>query len=108
MTELAQRYTPGEERMYAVNSGASHLHPWFLQGVEGDPATLVTSALFPLLDCADAVAANVMTYIGEDPSAMHNKTHLRRMALLRQSRGEGSGHVADWAEYAAKRMREGR
>ncbi len=98
VTHLVARFTPNQQSLWPLFSGAAHSRGWLVEGLAGDAATIVASVLTPLLDTCDALAIEVSSYFGLDPRPILRKTHMHRQALLRQARPRDA-LVAGWAEY---------
>lgn len=100
ITDLVPRFTPNQQSLWPLFSGATHSRGWLVAGLEGDAALILTSVLTPLLDTSDALAIEVSRYFGLDPRPTLKKTHLHRQALLRQARPRDA-MVANWEAYRA-------
>lgn len=101
VTDASRRYMPGSHYMWPVGSGATHSRNWFTAGLAGSRGQLAIMAASPLLDFADALVDNTLGYLGLDPSPFHERTHLRRRALLQRAESHDPGYaVATYTDYA--------
>lgn len=100
VTRLVARFTPTEQSLWPLFSGATHSRGWLVEGIEGDSATFGVSVLTPLLDTSDALVIEVGRYFGLDPRPTLTKTHLHRRALLRLARPNDPMR-ASWDAYRA-------
>lgn len=100
VTELVAWFTPNQQSLWPLFSGAAHSRGWLVEGLEGDAATTAASVLAPLLDTSDALAIEVGRYFGLEARPVLRKTHMHRQALLRQARPRDA-MVAGWEAYRA-------
>lgn len=85
VTELVNRFTPSQN-LWHLFSGATHSRGWLTAGLEGPETEIITSVMTPLLDTSDALAVEVARYFGFNPRPTVQRTHMNRVALLRQAR----------------------
>jgi hypothetical protein len=80
-TDLSLKYTP---RHYAwgLNSGATHSSPWLMHGLSGPWSQMLVSMISPLLDISDALATNLLGYVGLPSDEVRRSTHTRRLLLV--------------------------
>lgn len=100
VSELVPRFTPNQQFLWPLFSGATHGRGWLVGSIEGDAQLILASVLTPLLDTSDALAIEVARYFGLDARPMLNRTHLHRQALLRSTL-IGDALVAGVDEYRA-------
>ena len=93
VTDLVVRFTPNQQSLWPLFSGAAHSRGWLVEGLEGDAATIVASVLTPLLDTSDALAIEVSRYFGLNPRPILRKTHMHRQARPREAM------IAGWDAY---------
>lgn len=84
-TDLSLKYTPKIHFAYGLNSGATHSNRWLTNGLDGPWDQTLMSMMFPILDIADALVANLMGYVSMSPDGLHRATHTRRIALMRRT-----------------------
>lgn len=86
MTDAVKRFTPDQQSLWKLFSGATHSQGWLLGGMEGPIEELFASVLAPLLDTGDALAVEVGRYFGMDPREPVTRLHLHRTVLLQRAR----------------------
>lgn len=86
MREAAKRFTPDQQSLWKVFSGATHSQGWLLAGMDGPIEELFASILAPLLDTGDALAVEVGRYFGMNPRVPVTCLHLHRSVLVRRAR----------------------
>ncbi len=98
MTDAIKRFTPDQQSLWKLFSGATHSEGWLLGGMEGPPEELFVSILAPLLDAGDALAVEVGRYVGLNPREPVKRLHLHRTVLLRRARPSRNAMmgVDDW------------
>lgn len=99
VTQFVARFTPNQQSLWPLFSGAAHSRAWLVEGLEGDAATIWSSVLVPLLDVSDALAIEVAAYCGLDARPIVEKTHLHRRTMLAQARPNEQGMRAGWDAY---------
>lgn len=99
VTDQVARFTPNQQSLWPLFSGAAHNRGWLVEGLEGDAATIWSSVLVPLLDVSDALAIEVCTYLGMDARRMVERTHLHRRTMLMQARPQEEMMRATWDVY---------
>lgn len=100
VTELVPRFTPNQQFLWPLFSGATHSRGWLVASLEGDAALMTAAVLTPLLDASDALAIEVARYFGLNARPMLDRTHLHRRALLRSARPQ-EALVASVDQYRA-------
>ena len=90
ISDFIGRFTPGQQSLWMLFSGATHSRGWLVAGVEGPAEELVTSILTPLIDTGDALAVEMGRYFGLNPRDAVTKLHLHRGVLLRRARPSSS------------------
>jgi hypothetical protein len=80
-TELSLKYTPRIHYAWGLNSGATHSNPWLTYGLSGPWSQMLVSLASPLLDISDALATNLLGYVGLSAEGVHRTTHTRRLML---------------------------
>lgn len=80
-TDLSLKYTPGIHYAWGLNSGATHSNPWLTHGLSGPWSQMLVSMVLPLLDISDALATNLLGYVGLPGDEVHRSTHTRRLML---------------------------
>lgn len=103
ITDLSNRHVPSLHYMYSLHSGAAHSQPWFLEGLEGPWDTILKSVVTPVFDLSDALAACLLGYVGLSADEIHEKIHLRRIAIMDRQDGEDLPRV-DWRTYVQNTM----
>lgn len=93
VTTAAKRYVNGVDFAWSVLSGGAHSKSWYINsayGFEGEDNSAITKpdethslVLLLLLSASDAFVDAVCSWVGLSPSRLHEKTHLRRTAVLR-------------------------
>jgi hypothetical protein len=78
-TELSLKYTPRIHYAWGLNSGATHSNPWLTYGLSGPWSHVLVSLASPLLDISDALATNLLGYVGLSAEGVHRSTHTRRL-----------------------------
>lgn len=96
VTDQVARFTPNQQSLWPLFSGAAHSRGWLVEGLEGDAATILSSVLVPLLDVSDALVIEVCTYFGMDARPTIERTHLHRRTMLAQARPQEQGMRAGW------------
>jgi hypothetical protein len=81
-TELSLTYTPRIHYAWGLNSGATHSNPWLTQGFSGPWPQMLVSMISQLLDISDALATNLLGYVGLPADEVHRCTHTRRLLLM--------------------------
>jgi hypothetical protein len=99
VTDQVARFTPNQQSLWPLFSGAAHSRGWLVEGVEGDAATIWSSVLVPLLDVSDALVIEVCTYFGMHARPTIERTHLHRRTMLAQARPQQQGMRAGWDAY---------
>lgn len=99
VTDQVARFTPNQQSLWPLFSGAAHSRGWLVEGLEGDAATIWSSVLAPLLDVSDALVIEVCAYFGMDARPTIERTHLHRGAMLAQARPQQPGMRAGWDTY---------
>jgi len=99
-TLYVETYTPGTKHNWAIGSGASHTRRWLTAGMEGPAGEVVAGVVAPIFDMIDALLHNVLGYVGLCADGYHQKTHVRRVAILGRARPREV--VGGWADYATK------
>jgi hypothetical protein len=100
VTRLVARFTPNQQSLWQLFSGAAHSRGWLVEGIEGDAATVLTSVVLPLLDVSDALVIELGAYLGLDPRSTVERTHLQRRAMLASAQ-RTYGTRANWDAYRA-------
>lgn len=100
MTELTNRFLPGDEYLYALGSGAAHGRAWFTRGLEGSSAQMMQMVVLPILALHDALAGTCLRFVGLDPEMPLRETHRRRVALSQYTPREWA--TGDWKHYYGK------
>lgn len=90
MTDAVRRFTPDQQSLWKVFSGATHSQGWLVAGIGGPIEELFASVLFPLIDTGDALAVEVGRYFGMNPREPVTRLHLHRTVLLRRARPSDS------------------
>jgi hypothetical protein len=85
VSEYVARFTPAQQSLWTLFSGATHSRGWLVGGIEGPEAVLCTSILAPLIDTGDALAVEVRRYFGLNPREVVSRLHQHRVALLRRA-----------------------
>lgn len=110
VTDAAKRYVAGVDFAWSLLSGGAHSKSWYINssyGFEGEDNSAITKpedthslVLLLLLSASDAFVDAVSLWTGLNPVPIHNKTHLRRMAV---SQGMTTDVVSfkTYAEYCA-------
>jgi hypothetical protein len=80
-TDLSLTYTPLIHYAWGLNSGATHSNPWLTHGLSGPWSQILVSMISPLLDISDALASNLLGYVGLPADEVHRSTHTRRLLL---------------------------
>lgn len=101
VADLLARFTPNQQSLWPLFSGAAHSRGWLVEGLEGNAATIWSAVLLPLLDVSDALAIEVCAYFGMDARPMVEKTHLHRRTILSAARPADTGMRAGWDAYRA-------
>ncbi len=91
--DFVARFTPDQQSLWTIFSGATHSRGWLVAGIEGDAVELFTSILLPLLDTGDALVVEVGRYFGLDPRPPVERLHRHRGVLLRRARPSQSPMV---------------
>jgi hypothetical protein len=81
-TDLSLMYTPRIHYAWGLNSGATHSNPWLTHGLSGPWSQILVSVITPLLDISDALATNLLGYVGLPADEVHRSTHTRRLLLM--------------------------
>lgn len=97
-TDLSRKYTPEVHFAWGLNSGATHSNIWVTHGLSGPWTQLLVSMVFPLSDISDALATNLLGYVGLPSIEIRKATHFRRVMLLRKTGVPGP--YADFGAYA--------
>lgn len=84
-TDLSLKYTPRVHFAWRLNSGATLSNIWLTHGLDGPWEQILVSMIFPVLDISDALAANLLGYVGLPVTEIHRATHLRRLILLQRT-----------------------
>ena len=110
VTDEAKRYIPGVDFAWSLLSGGAHSKSWYINaayGFEGEDNSAITTpdethslVILLLLSASDAFVDAVSSWVGIDVTTLHDKTHLRRIAV---SQGLISDVVPfrSYAEYRA-------
>lgn len=99
-TDLSKLYIPAAHNAWTIGSGATHSRTWLTQGLAGPWGPTTAGIVFPLLDVADALAAAMGRYVGEDTERSRRAIHTRRIGLMR-----GLGHTGatvSWSDYVQR------
>ncbi|MBA8802705.1 hypothetical protein FB382_000996 [Nocardioides ginsengisegetis] len=99
VTDQVARFTPNQQSLWPLFSGAAHSRGWLVEGLEGDAATIWSSVLVPLLDVSDALVIEVCAYFGMDARPTIERTHLHRRTMLAQALPLKQGMRAGWDAY---------
>lgn len=99
VTDQVARFTPNQQSLWPLFSGAAHSRGWLVEGLEGDAATIWSSVLVPLLDVSDALVIEVCSYFGIDARPTIERTHLHRRTMLAQARPQQYRMRAGWDAY---------
>lgn len=86
MTDAARRFTPDQQSLWKVFSGATHSQGWLIAGMAGPIEDMVASVLTPMLDTGDALDVEVGRYFGINPREPVTRLHQHRTVLLRRAR----------------------
>ncbi len=86
MTDAVKRFTPDQQSLWKVFSGAAHSQGWLVSGLGGPIEDLFASIMTPLLDTGDALAVEVGRYFGMNPREAVTRLHRHRTVLLRRAR----------------------
>jgi hypothetical protein len=86
MTDAVKRFTPDQQSLCKLFSGATHSQGWLLGGMDGPIEELFVSVLVPLVDTGDAIAVETGRYFGVNPRAQVTRLHLHRTVLVRRAR----------------------
>ena len=81
-TDLSLKYTPRVHYAWGLNSGATHSSPWLTHGLSGPWSQMLVSMISPLLDISDALATNLLGYVGLPADDVRRSTHTRRLLLM--------------------------
>ncbi|MCU1555522.1 MAG: hypothetical protein JWM13_3008 [Arthrobacter sp.] len=81
-TDLSLKYTPRIHYAWGLNSGATHSSPWLMHGLSGPWSQMLVSMISPLLDISDALATNLLGYVGLPSDEVRRSTHTRRLLLV--------------------------
>jgi hypothetical protein len=81
-TDLSLKYTPLVHYAWGLNSGATHSSSWLTHGLSGPWSQLLVSMISPLLDISDALATNLLGYVGLPADELLRSTHTRRLVLM--------------------------
>lgn len=110
VTEAAKRYVTGVDFAWSVLSGGAHSKSWFINsayGFEGEDNSEITKpdethslVIALLLSASDAFVDAVCSWVGINPASLHQKTHLRRIAVLQGLASEVMP-FRSYAEYSA-------
>lgn len=98
VTDLVPTFTPNQQSLWPLFSGASHNRGWLVAGLEGNAAEMLASIVAPLLDTSDALVIECAKYFHLDPRSALDRTHLHRQAVLKLARPH-SGPSLDWEAY---------
>ncbi len=88
-TDLCLKYTPLVHYAWGLNSGATYSSSWLTHGLSGPWSQLLVSMISPLLDISDALATNLLGYVGLPADEVLRSTHTRRLLLLDRYRCDG-------------------
>lgn len=86
MTQVVKRFTPDQQSLWKVFSGATHSEGWLIVGMAAPIEEMFAAILTPLVDTGDALAVEVGRYMGLDPRAPVTGLHRHRGVLLRRAR----------------------
>lgn len=81
-TDLSLKYTPRIHYAWGLNSGATHSNSWLMHGLSGPWSQMLVSMISPLLDISDALATNLLGYVGLPSDEVRRSTHTRRLLLM--------------------------
>lgn len=96
MTDAVKRFTPDQQSLWKLFSGATHSQGWLVDGLEGPIEELMASILSPLLDTGDALAVEVGRYFSINAREPVTRLHMHRSVLLRRARpSESAMHGVD-------------
>lgn len=90
MTDAVKRFTPDQQSLWKVFSGATHSEGWLVSGMGGPIEEVFASILAPLLDTGDALTVEVGRYFGLNPREAVTRLHRHRSVLLRRARPSDS------------------
>lgn len=90
ISDFVARFTPDQQSLWTLFSGANHSRGWLVAGIEGHAEELVTSILTPLIDTGDALAVEVGRYFGLNPRDVVTRLHRHRGVLLRRARASST------------------
>jgi hypothetical protein len=93
-TDLSLAYTPLIHYAWGLNSGAAHSNSWLTRGLSGPWSQVLVSMISPLLDISDALATNLLGYVGLSADKVHRSTHTRRLLLVDRYGRDGRPFVA--------------
>lgn len=104
MTDAVRRFTPDQQSLWKVFSGATHSQGWLVSGMGGPIEELFASILAPLLDTGDALVVEVGRYFGLNPREPVTRLHRHRSVLLRRARPSDSAMLGVDGFRAASRL----
>jgi hypothetical protein len=85
ITQLAERFVPGDPYLYGLLSGATHSKLWWLNGLGDDADEALRAIVAPLMPVSDAYTRAVCGYLGLDASRYVARRRSRLAALMFRS-----------------------